>query len=425
MTTDRDLAMLTGEAAPGLLAAALGTAGGELVSWRVRDVDHRPGGSTTASYRAVVRWADEERRETLGATTSKVDPGAPGVLSLSDGEREVSVWRFPQDPGLPALAAATDKRALASVLRSYGLGDVDADGRSLRVTVRAYRPRRRAVIEVVAPTARLFVKVLRPSRVRDLHERHRLLAEAEMPTPRSLGWTDDGLLLLQPLHGTSMRKALWDPSAALPTPIGVVEVLNRLPEAVLELPRRTSWTEGAAHYAALLGAALPAEADRAAGLAGEISRLTTATGSPDEPVHGDFYEAQLLLTEGRITGLLDVDTAGPGHRADDLACLVGHVAVLGTMRPEHRDRLTALAAAWFDELSFRGGRGSTASHAALGKQGAEAVDPADLAARVAGVVLSLATGPHRVQESDWQDSTRRRLDVVEHWVGRAGRGGAG
>ena len=62
------------------------------------------------------------------------------------------------------------------------------------------------------------------------------------------------------------------------------------------------------------------------------------------------------------------------------------------MRPEHRDRLTALAAAWFDELSFRGGRGSTGSHAALGKQGAEAVDPADLAARVAGVVLSLATG---------------------------------
>jgi hypothetical protein len=220
-----------------------------------------------------------------------------------------------------------------------------------------------------------------------------------------------------------MRKALWDAGAALPSPVELVEVLDRLPEAVLALPRRTSWTEGAAHYGALLGAALPAEADRAAGLAAEISRLT-ARGEPDEPVHGDFYEAQLLLTGGRITGLLDVDSAGPGHRADDLACLVGHVAVLGTMRPEHRDRLAALAAAWFDELSFRGGRRSTGSHAALGKQGAEAVDPVDLAARVAGVVLSLATGPHRVQERDWQDSTRRRLDVAEHWVGRAGRGGA-
>ena len=422
MTTDRDLAMLTGEAAPDLLAAALGTAGGELVSWRVRDVDHRPGGSTTASYRAVVRWADEERTETLGVTTSEIDPAAPGVLSLSDGERTVSVWRFPQDPALPALATATDPPALASVLRSVGIGDVDEDGASLRVTVRAYRPRRRAVIEVVARTARLFVKVLRPTRVRDLHERHRLLSEAGMPTPHSLGCTDEGLLLLRPLYGTSLRKALWDPGAALPTPGRLVEVLDRLPEAILELPRRTSWTEGAAHYGALLGAALSEEADRVAGLAGEVSRLT-AMGAPDEPVHGDFYEAQLLVRDGQITGLLDVDTAGPGRRADDLACVVGHLAVLGTMRPEHQERLTALAASWFDELAFRGGRRSAASHGYLGRRGAQAVDPADFAARVAGVVLSLATGPHRVQERDWQDSTRRRLDVVEHWVGRAGRGG--
>ena len=131
MTTDRDLAMLTGEAAPGLLASALGTAGGELVSWRVRDIDHRPGGSTTASYRAVVRWADEERTEMLGVTTSAVDPAAPGVLSLSDGERTVCVWRVPQDPGLPALAAATDPRALASVLRSFGIGDVGTRTRDM------------------------------------------------------------------------------------------------------------------------------------------------------------------------------------------------------------------------------------------------------------------------------------------------------
>ena len=61
------------------------------------------------------------------------------------------------------------------------------------MTVRAYRPRRRAVIEVVAPTSRLFVKVLRPTRVRDLHERHRLLTDAGMPTPHSLGWTAENM----------------------------------------------------------------------------------------------------------------------------------------------------------------------------------------------------------------------------------------
>ena len=44
------------------------------------------------------------------------------------------------------------------------------------------------------------------------------------------------------------------------------------------------------------------------------------------------------------------------------------------------------------------------------------VDPYDLRHRVAGVLLSLATGPHRVQELGWQVATARRLDLVERWL---------
>ena len=44
------------------------------------------------------------------------------------------------------------------------------------------------------------------------------------------------------------------------------------------------------------------------------------------------------------------------------------------------------------------------------------VDPADLRYRVAAVVLSLATGPYRVQEPAWEQATRDRLDLAEQWL---------
>ena len=34
---------------------------GELVDWRVRQVDHRPGSTTTVAYRATVRWDGVEQ----------------------------------------------------------------------------------------------------------------------------------------------------------------------------------------------------------------------------------------------------------------------------------------------------------------------------------------------------------------------------
>ncbi|MGC8035516.1 phosphotransferase, partial [Salmonella enterica] len=49
---------------------------------------------------------------------------------------------------------------------------------------------------------------------------------------------------------------------------------------------------------------------------------------PVVPTHGDFYEANVLMQEETISCLLDVDSLGPGHRVDDLACFLGHVAVL-------------------------------------------------------------------------------------------------
>ena len=394
--THPDLALLTGADAHDLLAAAVATSGGELIEWRVRQVDHRPGSSSTASYDATVVHDGARARQTLGASVGLSTVGAdlPGVLELSDGSRRVAVWRFPQDPGLPGLAAAADPEALARLLGDLGVAGVSAA--DVEVTVAAYRPRRRAVLRVRAPGAGVYVKVVRPSTVHDLHRRHVLLREAGLPVPRSLGWSEDGVLVLEPLTGAPMRRLLREPGAALPTADEVVGLLDRLPEGVLELPHRPAWSEHAGHYAAVVGAVLPSEADRARDLAAAVS--SRVAGQPaDAPTHGDLYEAQLLVSGGRISGLLDVDSAGPGRRADDLACLVAHVEVLATIDERQRDRLQRLSRGWARGL-------------------ARQVDPDELRARVAGVTLSLATGPHRVQDPQWPAATTTRLDLVEEWL---------
>lgn len=399
---DPTLALLTGTEAHDVLSAAVGTAGGDLVEWRANQVDHRPGSSTTVAYRTVVRWGDVVQNETLAASTGIGDPAdaPPGVLVLGDGERQVSVWRFPSDPGLPALAGACDRRVVARLLTSLGVGGLAPDGSGVHLRVRAYRPQRRAVVEARAGGARLFLKVLRPSAVADLHRRHRLLHEAGVPVPRSLGWTDEGLLVLEALSGASGRERLRN-GGPLPSGRALIDVLDTLPAAAMDLAWRRPWADHAEHYAQVVGSALPHEAERACALASGIATGLAGTES-NVPTHGDFYEGQILLDGTRVSGVLDVDTVGPGRRADDLACLLAHTHVLALGTAGDSAAMMRALGTWQREFE-------------------QSVDPVELRLRTAGVLLSLATGPHRVQEPGWPTATSVRLDAVADWVEAAGR----
>jgi hypothetical protein len=384
----RGLALLTGPDAPGALAAALQVAGGELVSCRARQVVHQPGQGTTVAYRARVRWpGGEVLDEKLAACTGDLPPGA---LVLGDGADRVAVWRFPYDPDLPGLAAACDEAAVVGLLEATGLG-----GGPVRLRTRAYRPRRRAVIEAIGPRGRLFIKVVRPDRVEALHDRHRLLVGSGIPVPQSLGWTREGVVVLQALPGRTLRQALRTRRTLIPTGDDILSLLDRLPRELAQGPPRQSWLDKAPHHAAVIGAALPTEAARAARLADAL----TATARPARhgPIHGDFYESQLLVDRGRVCGLLDVDTAGPGDRLDDLACLLGHLSVLAQIDRGRAPIINRAGAAYLRAFEAM-------------------VPPADLRCRVAAVVISLATGSHRVQERAWPATTRRRLELAEAWL---------
>jgi aminoglycoside phosphotransferase len=385
-----DIAILTGPDAGAFLGAGVGAAGGTLLRWRPRQVQSTRHGAT-ASYATKVRWADGSvREETLAACTGDLPDRA---VVLDCGDARVAVWRFPHDPDLPGLSAAADEAAVASLLDDLGLGS-----RAPRLVVRAYRPRRRAVIEAVGRSGRLFIKAVRPDRVQQLHERHRQLVAAGVPAPHSLGWTSDGLLVLQAIPGRTLREALRTHRGPLPTADEITAVLDRLPHQLVDAPPRPSWLDRVGHYAAAVGAVLPGEAERAIAMARAIS-AEAGTG-PTVPIHGDLYESQLLIDNGRICGLLDIDTARAGDRLDDLGCLIGHLSVLARLEPR--------LAPWTNRLGAR-------YLAAFDRT----VDPADLRYRAAAVTLSLATGPHRVQQPRWPGTTRGLVNLAEQWLASA------
>jgi hypothetical protein len=398
------LDLLTGAQAEHLLRTALGVVNAEPLSWRACQVELRPGVGATVGYQVRVRWADGRTTdERLAATTGGTSGTLPdAALMLEQGQRRVGVWRFPHDPYLPGLATATDPLAVRGLLAAAGLTHDGVSGSAAaRVRVRAYRPGRRAVIELSGTRGRLFLKVVRPHRARDLHDRHRLIAGAGVPVAPSLGYTSDGLVVLDAMPGATLRDVLrQQPEGETPHASEIVALLDRLPAQLTDAPRRPSWLDRVGHYASLIAAALPEQADRARHLAAAIT--AGAESGPTVAVHGDLYEAQILVSGGSITGLLDVDTAGPGDRYDDLGCVLAHLSVLGQLAPARRVVIDDLAQQYLAEFD-------------------RTVDPAALRLRAAAVALSLATGPHRVQETEWARTTRHRLDLVEAWLDRARR----
>ncbi|MGW5054310.1 aminoglycoside phosphotransferase family protein [Actinokineospora sp. NPDC004072] len=389
-----DLALLTGPAAGDLIAAALRGSGARLLDWSATQVDHQPGRGTTVGYAARLRLADGSTSdEVLGASSRALPVPLPsGVVRVGS----VGLWRFPHDPDLPGLAVAADPERMRRVC-----SDVGWSSEPVAVRVVAYRPRRRAVVRVDTARGPLYVKAVRPERARGLHRRHRLALAAGCPVPPPLGWSADGLVVLAGLPGRTLRRHIVAPGPddplADPAPLvaSIVSTLGALPPELATGPRRRTWGQKARHYAEVIAAA-------DAGLGGRARRVAAAVHhsrpqAPDAAVHGDFYESQLLVAGGVVTGLLDIDTAGRGERMDDAACLLAHLSVLAQIHPHRSADLDRLGMALLDRFT------------------AAMAGPA-LAARTAAVVLSLATGPHRVQEPRWRATTAARLDLAERWL---------
>ena len=124
-----------------------------------------------------------------------------------------------------------------------------------------------------------------------------------------------------------------------------------------------------------------------------LAELAAASPSSGLSVHGDFYEAQIFLTDDLHLGLIDLEDGGAGDPLLDAANMLAHLTVLDYYSPEADGRPLAYRTLVRDALLERMGGGE-----------------AELDWREAYGLFMLATGPFRVMRPAWQEEAEIRLD---------------
>ncbi|MDN5899963.1 MAG: phosphotransferase [Brachybacterium sp.] len=415
--------LLTGPGAGGLLRSAVGNSGGVLHSWQLDHVDHRPGRSTKALYRTQVSWPALDgpqapaREELFGASAhigerEKNLYVAEQTLVMTDGDINVRVWRYPHDPWLPMLPLVCYPDIVGRTLHDLGAAIGPDPSVPIAIDVVSYRPGRRAVLRASQGEQAVYLKVMQPHRSGEIVDRHHRLLAAGVPVPEVIAH-HNGLVVLAELPGRPLARAVIDEGVDACRAEDLVALLDRLPASMYSLSLRPPWTDSVEFYSGIVSSSVPSLGPRLDALVRSIRDGLTALEQrkdmrPHDVVHGDFYEAQVFVENGRVVGLLDIDTVGPGRRADDLACLLAHLSVLadygnaGRIDRATQERVEEAIRTWHEMFSER-------------------VDPTEVALRSAGVVLSLATGPHRQQEAAWEAATEAIVRVAEEWVSEARR----
>jgi homoserine kinase type II len=195
--------------------------------------------------------------------------------------------------------------------------------------------------------ARVYRNTADPSRVRDEHDLLARIALQELPfeVPTPLKTADgDTLAVLETPDGPRLA-ALFTRIPGEPALIDLANAriagraLGQLDRAMgqLDLPVRAPATIRDVHPLVPDPFEALDELDLGEGAAPvralfdhvEATHAAIAGSLPRQIVHGDFAFINVLVKEGKVTGMLDFEFAGPDIRAADLACAMYITTVRG------------------------------------------------------------------------------------------------
>lgn len=334
--------------AAAILMRLVAESGRELVDFVQKDVEPVNEGFIVGFSCGVRTREDVVERVTIYVNTSPSAPMDEHTVELVDASgRRLTAWAYPQDPALPSLPAVSYPEAAGVVLSKFGIA---AEGAKLRME--AYRPGKRAVLRVETATDRWFAKVVHPSLASSIHDLHERFRAAGVPVPRSLGFSDAGLVLLGELPGVPAIDVFERIDRSL-FARGLDELTQHIASVPVSLGARESLARRVDWYAERMQETAPLFGRQTARLARSVAQHYRATPLPRPvTIHGDLHLGQIFVDEAApstVTGILDIDTAGLGDPADDRGALYGHVVVSAIERTPATDAGRALAA-FADEL---------------------------------------------------------------------------
>ncbi|WP_425845802.1 phosphotransferase family protein [Agrococcus sp. TSP3-2-1] len=332
----------------GVLSRLVAESGRELVDFQQKDVEPVSEGFVVGYACGVRTREDAIERLTIYVNTSPSAPVDEHTVELLDAAgRRLTAWVYPQDPSLPSLPAVSYPEAAGVVLAKFGIA---AEGATLRME--AYRPGKRAVLQVATATERWFAKVVHPSLAATIHDLHERFRAAGVPVPRSIGFSDAGLVLLGELPGTPAIDVFERIDRAR-FARGLDELTQHIAQVPVTVGARESLARRVDWYAERMEETAPVFARQTSRLAAIVAERYAATSVPRPvTIHGDLHLGQVFVADddpSRITGILDIDTAGLGDPADDRGALFGHVVVSSVERDAGSPSVGALAA-FADEL---------------------------------------------------------------------------
>lgn len=262
-------------------------------------------------------------------TSRRVVPQETGMLLGSPTAPECRIWVHPADPYLPALAPAAFSQAAETLLARLGVVAMEPPH------IVGYRAGRRAVLRVAVRGGVRWIKVVPPRRVERIVDTHRRLADAGLPMADLVGWSADGLVVLDQARGMGAPDVAWRPEALL-------DAVDRLRQALAAVPLEHAARVGLAERRDWYAARFRDGGDsaRAARVADLLERVGRAwrDDEPRKTIHGDLHFGQLFLDGGGgISGLIDVDTTGRGDPDDDAAAFIAHAVASAYLTPEGRD----------------------------------------------------------------------------------------
>lgn len=364
------------------------------------ELHHRPGAGVSGLFEVLEQTPEGATAKSplyLVGTTEKIEQSQKNVVRMSSDLGEVVFWEHPHDPGLPGLATASIPEQVQAHWGSQGeLQDLQ--------TI-SYRPLRRAVLKAKFSGLNdwLFLKVLRKD-AGVLWAKHQLLFSAGIPVPEVVERPMDEVVAFKTVRGIPMARAIMDSDEPPVSAEQIISLLTAFPIELAQYEARPAWTDRLHWYAHAARTAIPNHSARIDALKKQIDTvLESSQRGPLVANHGDFYEANVFVLDGKISGLIDVDSAGPGYLVDDLACFIGHLSVLPTLDSRY-GHVTQFIEYYLDRFGRY-----------LESQG---IDVNGLYARSASVVLTLVAGARDEQDPYWEAAAQARLEVAEGLFGR-------